>query len=144
MLSFVPAAQHLISLSDNNNTRAAQWADYQWNAEWMDSPTRRRIYIPDTGTHPTEWHSQEETGSGLTASAPVSDISAPAYANGAWRPTAAACECGAKEQTVDHVVLQCPIYRPPPWTEWLDGSGRWYNRMFAQHLPRDLVRPSSG
>ena len=35
-----------------------------------------------------------------------------------------ACECGAKEQTVYHVVLQCPIYRPPPWTEWLDGSGR--------------------
>jgi len=24
-----------------------------------------------------------------------------------------ACECGADEQTVDHVVLQCPIYRPP-------------------------------
>jgi len=31
---FVPAA-HLISLSDNNNNiRSAQWADYQWNAEW--------------------------------------------------------------------------------------------------------------
>jgi len=25
----------------------------------------------------------------------------------------AACECGAEEQTVDHVVLQCPIHRPP-------------------------------
>ena len=24
-----------------------------------------------------------------------------------------ACECGAEEQTVDHVVLQCPIHRPP-------------------------------
>jgi len=23
-----------------------------------------------------------------------------------------ACECGAEEQTVDHVVLQCPIHRP--------------------------------
>jgi len=22
----------------------------------------------------------------------------------------AACECGAEEQTVDHVVLQCPIH----------------------------------
>ena len=27
--------------------------------------------------------------------------------------SSAACECGAEEQTVDHVVLQCPIYRPP-------------------------------
>ena len=25
----------------------------------------------------------------------------------------AACECGAEEQTVDHVVLQCAIHRPP-------------------------------
>jgi len=24
-----------------------------------------------------------------------------------------ACECGAEEQTVDDVVLQCPIQRPP-------------------------------
>ena len=49
---FVPAAQQLISLSDNNNIRAAQWVDYQWNAEWTDSPTRLRIFLPDTGTHP--------------------------------------------------------------------------------------------
>ena len=25
----------------------------------------------------------------------------------------AACKCDAEEQTVDHVVLQCPIHRPP-------------------------------
>jgi len=30
---FVPAALQLISLSDNNSIRAAQWADHQWNAE---------------------------------------------------------------------------------------------------------------
>ena len=33
---FVPAAQQLISLSDNNSIRAAQWADHQGNAEWAD------------------------------------------------------------------------------------------------------------
>jgi len=27
--------------------------------------------------------------------------------------SSAACQCGAEEQTVDHVVLQCPIHRPP-------------------------------
>jgi len=30
------------------------------------------------------------------------------------------------------------------WTARPDGSGRWDNQMTAQHLPRDLVRPSSG
>jgi len=48
---FVPAAQPLISLSDNNKIRAAQWADHQWNAEWADNPIRLRTLIPDTGTH---------------------------------------------------------------------------------------------
>ena len=48
---FVPAAQQLISFSDNNTIRAAQWADHQWNAEWADNPTRLRTLIPDTGTH---------------------------------------------------------------------------------------------
>jgi len=27
--------------------------------------------------------------------------------------SSAVCECGAEEQTVDHVVLQCPTHRPP-------------------------------
>jgi len=30
-----------------------------------------------------------------------------------------------------------------PWTARPDGSGRWDSRIAAQHLPRDLVRPSS-
>ena len=33
---------------------------------------------------------------------------------------------------------------PMACAAWPDGSGRWDNRMAAQHLPRDLVRPSSG
>ena len=27
--------------------------------------------------------------------------------------SSAACECGAEGQTVDHVILQCPIQQPP-------------------------------
>ena len=46
----VLAAQQFISLPDNNNIRAAHWADHQWNAEWADNPTRPRIFIPDTST----------------------------------------------------------------------------------------------
>jgi len=59
----------------------------------------------------SEWPSQEGPGSGSTASAPVSDVSAPACTNGVMA-SSAACECGA-EQIVDHVVLHCPIHRPP-------------------------------
>jgi len=41
----------------------------------------------------------------------------------------------------------CPPMSNPstsPWTAWPDDGGRWDNRMTAQYLPRDLVRPSSG
>ena len=56
---FVPVAQQLISSSDNNNLRAAQWEDHQWNAEFyilednmVDNPTRLHIFIPDPGILP--------------------------------------------------------------------------------------------
>jgi len=41
----------------------------------------------------------------------------------------------------------CPPMSNPstsPWTARPNGSGRWDNRMAAQHLLRDLVRPGSG
>jgi len=41
---FVPAAEQLISLSDNNICEA-HWADHERNVEWMDNPTRLRIFI---------------------------------------------------------------------------------------------------
>jgi len=86
---FVPAAQQLISSSDNNNRGAAQWADHQWNAEWAHNPTRLRIFIPDTGTHPpgmtlprTAWVRLNR----CRTSPPVSDVSAIAYTHGIWSP----------------------------------------------------------
>jgi len=41
----------------------------------------------------------------------------------------------------------CPPMSNPstsPWTARPDGSRRWDNRVAAQHLPRNLARPSSG
>jgi len=58
--------------------------------------------------------------------------------------SSADCECGAKEQTVDLVVLQCPIHRPPHGLHELTVLDDETNRMAAHHLPGDLVRPSSG
>jgi len=57
--------------------------------------------------------------------------------------SSAACECGAEKQTVDHVVLRCPIHRPPPGLHGLmvldDETTKW-----LLNTTRDLVRPSSG
>ena len=110
---FVLAAQQLISLSDNNNNiRGAHWADHQWNADWADNPSRLRTFIPNTGTHPlgltlprTAWVRFNHFCTGVGCFLSCLDR---------WGTvSSAACECGAKEQTADHVVLQCPIHRPP-------------------------------
>ena len=103
---FIPAAQ-LISSSDNN-IRAAHWVDHQWNAEWADNPTRIRIFITDTGNHPEclperAWVRLNRLRTG------VGRFRSCLYKWG--MASSAACECGAEEQTVDHVVLQCPIHQ---------------------------------
>jgi len=41
---------------------------------------------PTPAPTPSEWPSQEQSGSGLTASALLSDVSAPACTNGVWLP----------------------------------------------------------
>jgi len=45
---FVPAAQQLISSSDDNNRSAALWSDHRWNAERVESTTRPRTFILDS------------------------------------------------------------------------------------------------
>ena len=104
---FIPPAQQLISSSDDYNRRAACWADRRWNAEWMGNTTRLRTFIPDIGTHLLKWPCQERRGPALAASARFRSCLHK------WGMThSAASECGAKEQTVDHVVLRCPTHWP--------------------------------
>ena len=103
------AAQQLISSSDNSNIRAAHWADHRWKSERLVNPTRLRTFILNTGTHcpgmtipRTAWVqlNRLRTGVGRFRSCLHK-----------WSmASSAACECGAEEQTVDHVVLQCPIH----------------------------------
>jgi len=72
---FVPAAQHLISSSENN-IRPAQWAGHQWNAEWRTTLQDSAFSSPTLApTHP---------GITLPASASVTGASAPVCRNGIW------------------------------------------------------------
>ena len=109
---FVPIAQHLISLSEKNRIRAAHRADPQWNVEWADKPARlRNFHLIHRQSTPRD-DSQEQLGSGETASALVSDVYAPVCTKGEWPPLRPV-NVAADEQTVGHVVVQCPIHRPP-------------------------------
>ena len=116
LLSFVAEEPHYL------------WDAVPWRG-WADNPTRLRTSIPDTGTHTPgmtlprrAWVrlNRLRTGVGRFRSCPYK-----------WgMATSAACECGA-EQTADHVVLHCPIHRPPTdftaWRFWT--MRRWDNRL---------------
>jgi len=76
----------------------------------QSNTTRLRTFIPDVGTHlhgtalpRTAWVrlNRLRIGVGLFRSCLHEWGMAPS----------AACECGAEEKTVDHVVLQCLIHR---------------------------------
>ena len=107
----------------------------------VDGQPHKTPHFHPRHRHPPEWPSQEEPGSGLTASAPVSDVSAPACTNG----VDLLCGLWVWRRRTNHRPYCSPASNPStsPWTAWPEGSGRWDNRIGAQHLPRDLVRPSS-
>jgi len=86
--------------------------DNQRNAERADNPTRLRILIPDIGTdHPAVTLPRRACVRLNRLRTSVGRFRFCLYKWGMH--FSAASECGAKEQTVDHVVLQCPIHRPP-------------------------------
>ena len=106
------------------------------------TPQDSAFTSPTPAPIPPEWPSQEEPGSGLTASAQVLDVSAPACTNGVWsllRPVSVAQKNKLSTMLSSNVqsIVLC-------MTAWPDCSGRWDSWMAAQHLPRDLMCPSSG
>jgi len=80
-------------------------------------PTRYGGYGP-----PKVWPSQDQRGSGLTASAPVTFEPLITQMGMA---SSAACECGAENHNIDHVLLHCPVHRPPHGALLDDETIKW-------------------
>ena len=93
----------LVSLSDNSNIRAAQWADHQTNKTPNFHPRHPANTPQSDPPKKSVRFNRLRTGVGRFRSCLYKWVMA----------SSAACECGAEEQTVDHVVLQYPIHRPP-------------------------------
>jgi len=141
---FVLVAQQLISSSDDNYRSAALWADYinGMRSGWrtLQDPV---LSSPKSATTLQEWPCPEQRGSGLTASLPVSGVSAPAYTRRSMAPFAA-CECAADKQTADHVVLHCPIHRSPHRAALLNrwAAAHWWAAKLLQ-VGREMFRDNA-
>ena len=96
---------HISSSNNNIRTKHCAWADHQWKMEWLDNLTWLHTFIPDTSTYPPRLI--------LPRTAWVRFSHLCSFLHKWGIASSAACECGAQEQIVEPVVLQCQICRPP-------------------------------
>ena len=109
---FVPGARNCLDNLARLGIRASEWKNHKWKTEYCENASRLRAFVPGTGARPVRmglpraaWVKLHRlrTGVGRFHSSMHKWGLAPS-------PT---CECGAFEQTADHVLTACPIYRAP-------------------------------
>ena len=130
----MPAARKLLHDLSELDIRAAQWTDYKWSTEYLTSTSDLRAFIPKTTTRPM--------GMGLPRSSWVrlnrlrTGVGCFQSSMHKWglAPTSN-CECGAVEQTADHIILTCPTHRAPTGIHGLtvldDDTRCWLNAITA-------------
>ena len=131
---FVPAAQNLLDNLDRLGIRASEWTNHKWKAEYCENSSRLRAFVPGTGARPVGMGLPRATwvklnrlwiGVGRFYSSMHKWGLAPSLN----------CECGASEQTADHVLTACPIHRAPHGTRDLtvldDETRCWLNNITA-------------
>ena len=109
---FVPAAWNLLDNLARLGIRTSEWTNYKWNAEYCENASRLRAFVPGTGARPV--------GMSLPR---VAWVKLNRLRTGVGRyhlsmhkwglAPSPNCECGASEQTADHVLSACPIHRAP-------------------------------
>ena len=109
---FVPAAQKLLDSLSEKGIRAAQWTNTQWDMEYSKSMSALHVFIPKVSTRPmgmslprAAWVKLNRLRSG------VGRFYSSMYKWGL--APFSKCECGATEQTAEHIISQCPTHRAP-------------------------------
>ena len=104
---FVPAARNLTDNLGRLGIRASEWTNHKWNAEYCENAFLPRIRARPVrmGLHRAAWVKLNRlwTGVGRFHSSMHKWGLAPL-------PN---CECGASEQTADHILIACSIHRAP-------------------------------
>ena len=102
----MPGARNLLENLARLGIRASEWTNHKWNAEYCENASRLLAFVPETGARPVgmdlpraAWVklNRLRTGVGRFHSSMHKWGLAPS-------PN---CECGASEQTADHVLTAC-------------------------------------
>ena len=131
---FVPGAWNLLDNLARLGIRASEWTNHKWKTEYCENASRLRAFVPETGARPVEmglpraaWVKLKRLWTG------VERFHLSMHKWGlAPSPN---CECGASEQTADHVLTACPIHRAPHGARGLtvldDETRCWLNDITA-------------
>ena len=127
---FVPGARNLLNNLARLGIHASEWTKHKWKTEYCVNAFRLRAFVPETGARPVgmglpraSWVklNRLRTGVGRFHSSMHKWGIAPL-------PN---CECGASEQTADHVLTACFIHRAPHGAQGLrlldDETRCWLN-----------------
>ena len=131
---FVPAARNLLDNLARLGIRASEWTNLKWKTEYCEGASRLRAFVPRTGARPV--------GMGLPRAAWVklnrlrTGVGRFHSSMHKWGLAPSPnCECGASEQTADHVLTACPIHRAPHGARGLrvldDETRCWLNDITA-------------
>ena len=109
---FVPVSRNLLDNLARFGIRASKWTNYKWRTEYCENASRLRAFVPETGARPV--------GTGLPRAASVklnrlqTGVGRIHLSMHKWgHASSPNCECGASEQTADHVLTACSIHRAP-------------------------------
>ena len=131
---FVPAARNRLDNLATLVIRPFEWTNHKWNAEYRENASRLRAFVPGTDARPV--------GMGLPRAAWVK-LNRLRTGVGRFHSSihkwglapSPNCECGASEQTADHVLTACPIHRAPHGARGLtvldDETRCWLNNTTA-------------
>ena len=127
---FVPAARNLLDNLARLDIRASEWTNHKWKTKYFENTSTLRAFVPGTGAKPV--------GMGLPRAAwvkfnrlrtGVGRFHSSMHKWGLAPPPI--CECGASEQTADHVLTTCPIHRAPHGARGVtvsdDETRCWFN-----------------
>ena len=131
---FVPAARNLLDNLARLDIRASESTNHKWKTEYCENASRLRAFVPRTGARPV--------GMGLPRAAWVklnrlrTGVGQFHSSNHKWGLAPSPnCECGASEQTTDHLLTASPIHRAPHGARGLtildDETRCWLNNTTA-------------
>ena len=131
---FVPTARNLLDNIARLGIHASEWTNHKRKTEYCEGASRLRVFVPETGAR--------LVGMGLPRAAWVK-LNRLRTGVGRFHSfmhkwglaPSPNCECGASEQTADHVLTACPIHRAPHGARGvmvLDDETRcWLNNITA-------------